>query len=182
MANKLKAITTKAKALYKSGKFKKWTDAIKAASKSIGYSKDRIKLNKELTKETKALPKTLFPYTYEERLVKAGKKMFTEKAKSIAGTKKKTASKAKSYHKDTKSHNVNIRVVSGLSKITGIPHKAKYYVKYVRDGVNRIEYFEKIPKGYYKGMEGTIYLFTLTDSGSTLVPIVNVRTNKPVKK
>lgn len=35
MANKLKAITTKAKALYKSGKFAKWTDAIKAASSSI---------------------------------------------------------------------------------------------------------------------------------------------------
>lgn len=73
MANKLKAITTKAKALYKSGKFKKWTDAIKAASKSIGAT-----------------------------------------AKPVKKAKKETASKAKSYHKDTKSHNVNIRVVSGV--------------------------------------------------------------------
>lgn len=31
----LKQITTKAKALYKSGKYKKWTDAIKAASKTV---------------------------------------------------------------------------------------------------------------------------------------------------
>lgn len=59
MANKLKKITTVAKQLYKTGKFAKWTDAIKAASKKI------------------------------------------------AGT---------STHKDTKSHNVNIRVVSGVKK------------------------------------------------------------------
>lgn len=55
--NKLKKITTVAKQLYKSGKFAKWTDAIRAASKQI------------------------------------------------SGTK---------THKDTKSHNVNIRVVSGI--------------------------------------------------------------------
>ena len=71
MANKLKAITTKAKALYKSGKYKKWTDAIKAASKTIGATK-----------------------------------------KPAA---KKTATKKGSYHKDTKSHNVNIRVISGIT-------------------------------------------------------------------
>lgn len=60
--NKLKKITTVAKQLYKSGKFAKWTDAIKAASKQI------------------------------------------------SGTK---------THKDTKSHNVNIRVVSGVKKKVG---------------------------------------------------------------
>ena len=44
MANKLKAITTRAKVLYKSGKYAKWTDAIKAASKQIGtQSKPAIK-------------------------------------------------------------------------------------------------------------------------------------------
>lgn len=47
MANKLKAITTKAKALYKSGKFKKWTDAIKAASKSIGATAKPVKKAKK---------------------------------------------------------------------------------------------------------------------------------------
>lgn len=56
--NRLKQITAKAKTLYKTGKYKKWTDAIKQASKSLGATK--------------------------------------------SGT-----------HKDTKSHNVNIRVVSG---------------------------------------------------------------------
>jgi len=59
MSSKLKQITSKAKSLYKTGKFKKWTDAIKAASKQI------------------------------------------------SGTKK---------HVDTKSHNVNVKVVSGWRK------------------------------------------------------------------
>lgn len=61
MASKLKQITTEAKKLYKTGKYKKWTDAIKAASKKI----------------------------------------------SGTGTDK---------HTDSKSHNVNIRVVSGVKE------------------------------------------------------------------
>jgi hypothetical protein len=39
MSSKLKAITTKAKALYKTGKYKKWTDAIKAAAKTLPATK-----------------------------------------------------------------------------------------------------------------------------------------------
>lgn len=88
MANKLKQITTKAKALYNTGKYKKWTDAIKAASKSIG---------------------------------------------TIGATKKKTVKKrpaAKSIHKDTKSHNVKISVMSGYK---GTKHKGRNtYVHYSR--------------------------------------------------
>lgn len=78
MSNKLKAITTKAKQLYKTGKFAKWTDAIKAASKGIGATK-------------KTAPKKAAP-------------------------KKAAPKKSSSYHKDTKSHNVNIKVVSGALK------------------------------------------------------------------
>lgn len=59
MANRLKQITAAAKKLYKTGKYKKWIDAIKAASKQIGAS---------------------------------------------------------STHTDKKSHNVNIKVVSGWKK------------------------------------------------------------------
>ena len=39
MSNKLKQITTKAKQLYKTGKFAKWTDAIKAASGKVTKTK-----------------------------------------------------------------------------------------------------------------------------------------------
>jgi len=72
MKNRLKQITDKAKQLYKTGKFAKWTDAIKQASKSIGASKP-------------------------------------------------------SQHKDTKSHNVRINVVSG-NKPT------KYVTEYIVQG------------------------------------------------
>jgi len=83
MSNKLKAITTKAKALYKTGKFAKWTDAIKAASKSTSK-------------------------------IGATKKVVKKVVKKKAAPKKKAV--AKSYHKDTASHNVKISVVSGISK------------------------------------------------------------------
>jgi hypothetical protein len=81
----LKQITTKAKVLYKTGKYKKWTDAIKAASSTISKTAKKVK------------------------------KVVTKKAK-VGATKKKADPKkkvAKSYHKDTKSHNVRINVVSG---------------------------------------------------------------------
>jgi hypothetical protein len=84
MSNKLKAITTKAKALYKTGKYKKWTDAIKAASKTVGAVK------------TKRVVKKAAP-------------------KKKAAIKKKAT--AKSYHKDTKSHNVKINVTSGIGSL-----------------------------------------------------------------
>ena len=57
MISTLKKITTKAKQLYKTGKYAKWTDAIKEASKSlnkkpakkkIGYSKERLNIVKNV--------------------------------------------------------------------------------------------------------------------------------------
>lgn len=88
----LQKIVAKAKILYKSGKYKKWTDAIKAASATI--SKTTKKVKKVVTKKAK---------------VGATKKKAAPKKK--AATKKKVTS-----HKDTKSHNVRINVVSGISK------------------------------------------------------------------
>jgi len=51
--NRLKQITTKAKALYKSGKYAKWTDAIKAASKQTAT----VGATKKKTAKKKAAPK-----------------------------------------------------------------------------------------------------------------------------
>lgn len=98
--------------------------------KKIGYTKARWDFEKGITKELKAAPKTLFPLTHKQKLIEAGKKFFDKKFKDIhknenlSGMKKKAAAKkkaapkkkaaAKSYHKDTKSHNVNIKVMSGL--------------------------------------------------------------------
>lgn len=85
---KLQKIVNKAKALRKAQpkKYAKWTDYIKAASKSLS-GLDSVK--------KKAVPK---------KAVQA--KLF--------GVKKAAPKKRPAAHKDTKSHNVNIRVVSGV--------------------------------------------------------------------
>jgi septum formation inhibitor MinC len=192
MANRLKQITTKAKALYKTGRYAKWTDAIKAASKQtagktvkkskIGaagdYAKFEIATIKSLAKllkkslsytqqfvnnnqsilniisnsfdekltplqTAKLIKQELTPAKKEDKLKafvdilskgskKASGKNFPMKLpatvtigsmKKKAATKKKSA--AKSYHKDTKSHNVRISVMSGSSQKATLMHLLK---------------------------------------------------------
>jgi hypothetical protein len=89
MSSKLKQITTKAKALYKSGKYKKWTDAIKAASKTLTSTVKKVKVGAVKKKAA---------------------------AKKVAHKKPHKKSPARLLHKDTKSHNVNIRVMSGINQ------------------------------------------------------------------
>ena len=158
MTSTLKKITTKAKQLYKTGKYAKWTDAIKEASKSlhkkpakkkIGYSKLRLKADKELTKAIKSEPKTLFPYTKKQTLIKAGKKYYDEMNKNIhkiSGVKKKAKKKAtpKSLHKDTMSHNVKISVMSGISK--DIENKLKEAIRFSGIYKSNIEFSKLMQK------------------------------------
>ena len=92
MSNKLKAITTKAKVLYKTGKYAKWTDAIKAAAKTLPATKKKAKVGAV----KKAAPK---------------KKAATKKPTSI--------------HKDSKSHNVKISVMSGTDQISTLNYLIK---------------------------------------------------------
>lgn len=56
MANKLKAITARAKKLYRTGRYKKWTDAIKAASKKIGSTSATRKIKTVAKKNKVRLP------------------------------------------------------------------------------------------------------------------------------
>lgn len=110
MANKLKLITDKAKKLYKTGKYKKWTDAIKQASKSIGAVKIIQKGESKNAKVTKTL--------MQKRNKKGQFKGYSVISGVTKTAKKKVAKKkvAKSYHKDTKSHNVRISVMSGVNQ------------------------------------------------------------------
>lgn len=87
----LEKIVKAAKALKKKypNKYSKWTDYVKAASKTVKPVKKVGAVKKKATSKKKVAPKKAAP-------------------------KKKAA--PRSSHKDTKSHNVNIRVVSGLSK------------------------------------------------------------------
>jgi hypothetical protein len=59
---------------------------VKKVAKKIGYSKIRLDQEKGITKVLKNTPRTLFPYTAKEKIVKAGKKYFDEQAKKISGT------------------------------------------------------------------------------------------------
>ena len=56
MSNHLKRITTKAKALYRSGRYAKWTDAIKAASKKVGSPAASKKVRSAAKKAKVRLP------------------------------------------------------------------------------------------------------------------------------
>lgn len=76
-----------------------------------------------------------------------------------------------------------INVISGLKKIVGIPHKSKYYISYTTEnGIKKVEYFEKLPIGRYKGMDRVIYLTRLTNSGTSLIPVKLTSTDKELKK
>jgi len=144
----------------KSGKYKKDFYRIthintgKTVGKKIGYSKVRLDQEKGITKVLKNTPKTLFPYTAKEKIVKAGKKYFDEQAKKI----------------------------SGLHKIVG-NISSKYYIDYITDqGYKKMEFFNKLPKGYYKGTDRIIYITRLTKGGTALIPIKNTNNDKILKK
>ena len=148
MSNKLKAITTKAKALYKTGKFDKWTDAIKAASKTVtttatkAAKKYGTKAKKYAVKKAKSGVKSLAKKVYE--------------SKYLAGTKKAAPKKsaAKSYHKDTASHNVKISVMSGMNGMkkvaqTTIAEKENFLRK-IHISLGELMYDLKHSKGQQK--------------------------------
>jgi len=146
---------------------------------------------KAIVKEAGKLRKKNPSLTQAQAVKQAWAISYGKKRAGVGATKKKstpTKVKAKKskrtseMHTDTKSHNVNIRVMSGLSKITGVPHKAKYYIKYKQNSVDRVEYFDKLPKGYYKGMDRILYVMRFTDSGTSLIPIRNVKNDNSIKK
>jgi enoyl reductase-like protein len=98
----LQLIIKKAKALRKAApkKYAKWTDYVKAASATI---KPKKKATVSGIKK-KAAPK---------KVVKK------------AAPKKVVRKKATSIHKDSKSHNVNIRVMSGINPIENLNRLVK---------------------------------------------------------
>jgi len=103
-------------------------------------------------------------------------------AKKVARKKVGVVKKATTMHKDTKSHNVRISVMSGLHEIVG-KVTGKYYIDYTTDsGYKKMEFFDKLPKGYYKGMDRTIYVTRLTNYGTSLIPVRYTDNNKDVKK
>jgi hypothetical protein len=180
----IQKISQEAKRIYKANPELTWRECIKKAS--LLYTKKKknaivkkvksipTKAKKVAVKKAKAGAKSIIKKLYESKILNG--------TKAVAKKKAVKKSPARSMHKDTKSHNVNIRVMSGLRKIIGMPHKSKYYIDYKKNGILIYEYFDKLPKDKYKGMDGTYYLTRLTDYGTSLIPLINSKTNKSVKK
>lgn len=128
---KLEKIVKAAKALRKKypNKYSKWTDYIKAASKQIagfeGVSRKGGKTTVHYTKKSPATKKKAAPKKATQSTLFGVKK---------AAPKKKAP--ARSSHKDTKSHNVNIRVVSGT-------HDMNFWSEQLKRCIKQIEYYEK---------------------------------------
>lgn len=79
-------------------------------------AKEKFKKAIAYRKKTGCSLKQAFAYVYGKKKISGVKKKAAPKKK--AATKKKEASKKYgSLHKDSKSHNVNIRVMSGIGKI-----------------------------------------------------------------
>ena len=69
-----------------------------------------------------------------------------------------------------------------LTKIMGSV-SGKYYINYTTDsGYKKMEFFNKLPKGYYKGMDRIIYVTRLTNHGTSLIPVKLSNNDKDVKK
>lgn len=92
-----------------------------ARAKFKAIVKEASKLRKKNPKLTQAQAvKQAWAISYGKKRAGVGA-VKKKAAKKKAATKKKAAPKKKtatSYHKDTKSHNVNIRVISGIDKLS----------------------------------------------------------------
>lgn len=141
----LQKISQEAKRIYKANPNLSWKECIKRASLLYSKKKkDAIvksvkslpsKAKKVAVKKVKSGIKNLAKKVYDSKLLSGIKKPIAKKYAPVkplikkrietksdfamAGIKKKKAVKkspARSLHKDTKSHNVNIRVMSGINK------------------------------------------------------------------
>ncbi len=152
----LQKITTLAKKIRKAKPALKWTDAIKQASKQIKpAAKKAVKKvgNVTLKKSNRFKGDDRYIIMNDGKPHLDGKPFFKETAKDIANSLKKVKAKrvatkkvsGTKTHKDTKSHNVNIRVVSGANALTMYKQlcdreaKLISMLKFVREQLPRIK-------------------------------------------
>jgi hypothetical protein len=107
--------------------------------KVVAEAKKLRKKNPKLT-QAQAV-KQAWAMTYSKKKVagyaKAGK---VGAVKKKAAPKKKASNKSSSYHKDTKSHNVNIRVMSGVgSNMYKIRDQYENEIKFYLQAIDRIK-------------------------------------------
>lgn len=112
----------------------------------IGYSKEREKLHKNATAWLKKRKKLDADKSKKDRVSLAYQNAPFGRPGKVGAVKKKSA---KSYHKDTKSHNVNIRVISGIDdQILSKYKKANDDIIALQNAINRNK--ETLKKFPYK--------------------------------
>jgi len=131
--------------------------------------------------------KGIGPHKALALIKKHGKKIGTIKRKVAIKKKPSEQSILNKIH--IVKHNVekldeaqHKHMMSGLHKIVGSV-SGKYYINYTTDsGYKKMEFFNKLPKGYYKGKDRVLYVTRLTHNGTSLIPIKYTDNNKEVKK
>jgi len=97
--------------------------------------------------------------------------------------KRKSASGNTYYeNRENRSDKGKLLGIGQLTKIIGSV-SGKYYIEYMSEnGYKKMEFFNKFPKGYYKGMDRIIYVTRLSNGGTALIPLKYSDNNKDVKK
>lgn len=159
---------------------KKFVEMVRAKSKAKKTATKKISGTK---KKTTKLP-TLFDKP-NFRQTGTSNKVWDEKKKALAPGKRKSAT-GKSYTERRANRSDmpgSLTGIKGLKKLSGVaPHKAKYFVDFIYQGIERTEYFDKLPKDRYKATTGILYVTRLTDYGTALCPLLSTKTNLPIKK
>jgi hypothetical protein len=180
MPTAIEKIQAKAKALRKSYPNAKWTDLIKKAStelKKIGSigatSKKKKATKKASTKKavSKRKPKVVKvlkqhgtsarAYDKRHQALPAGRRI-SKSGRPYTETRSNRSDKGVllGVHKDTKSHNVRISVMSGVNK-KDIVFKLDNIIKDIEYQENRIYAWKKMKKEYLKEISLTNYNLNL---------------------
>lgn len=123
------------------------------SGKKIGYSKEREKIHKAATKEIKR-EKQKNPDRKKKELVSLAYQNAPFRAIGATKVKAKKSKRTSEMHTDTKSHNVNIRVISGIGEISDMiihtlklyDNKRQYHEKQYKFWINNAKQYPKDKK------------------------------------
>ena len=119
---------------------------------------------KKVVAEAKKLRKKNPKLTQAQAVKQAWAIMYSKKRAGIGATKKKASKKkatkkkaapkkSSSYHKDTKSHNVNIRVISGMDQhkqMQYVLNDIKFLSQRIQEQQKIVDSFKKLPSASKK--------------------------------
>lgn len=115
------------------------TNILRTATQYIKSYKDKGYSRKEAIKNANLDAAFSIQGTNKKTAKKVGSTLKLHKKEMRLGITPKTKSKTSNgYHKDTKSHNVNIRVISGVETLINT-EKTKKYIQRMQDTIERIQ-------------------------------------------